>query len=96
MPKWRFSQISAFAVGVPVAGCTLGRLWGRDQGKALWCRLRGVDYLREAITDGPQRVALFPNEWLRDPQSLQLLRDYHDVPWRDPAPLRTYVDVLVK
>ena len=80
----------------PSAGCTLGRLWGRDQGKALWCRLRGVDYLREAIADGPQRVALFPNEWLRDPQSLQLLRDYHDVPWRDPALLRTYVDVLVK
>lgn len=80
----------------PSAGCTLGRLWGRDHGKALSCRLRGVDFARAAVADGPQRVALFPNEWLRDPHSVHLSRDYHDVPWRDPALLKAYVDALVK
>ncbi|MEZ5960047.1 MAG: ATP-grasp domain-containing protein [Hyphomonadaceae bacterium] len=30
-------------------------------------------------------VALFPNEWLRDPQSTYLRSAYHDVPQDDPA-----------
>ncbi len=31
--------------------------------------------------DYPETVALFPNEWLRDPHSQYLTQGYHDVPW---------------
>lgn len=32
-------------------------------------------------------IALFPNEWSRDPTSSHL-RDWHDAPWDDPPLLR--------
>jgi hypothetical protein len=38
--------------------------------------------------DGEREVALFPQEWKRDPQSPALKVAYHDVPWEDPALLR--------
>ena len=36
-------------------------------------------------------VALFPQEWLRDPASRYLRSGYHDVPWDQPELLRTCV-----
>ena len=39
-----------------------------------------------------RQVALFPQEWLRDPQSKYLTTNaLHDVPWDDPALLRGYL-----
>jgi hypothetical protein len=35
-----------------------------------------------------ERVALFPQEWRRDPSSPWLREVYHDVPWDDPPLLR--------
>jgi biotin carboxylase len=32
-----------------------------------------------------ERVAIFPNEWMRDPASGHLREAYHDAPWDDPA-----------
>ena len=29
-------------------------------------------------------IALFPHEWIRDPQSSFLYSAYHDVPWQEP------------
>ena len=38
--------------------------------------------------------ALFPQEWLRDPQSKYLTTNaLHDVPWDDPQLLKGYVDL---
>jgi biotin carboxylase len=36
-------------------------------------------------------IALFPQEWLRDPRSPFLRSGYHDVPWEEPALLRACV-----
>jgi hypothetical protein len=33
-------------------------------------------------------VALFPQEWRRDPHSIWLHKAHHDVPWDDPEVLR--------
>lgn len=37
-------------------------------------------------------VALFPNEWMRDPESPFLRQGYHDVPWDDPAVFAAMID----
>jgi biotin carboxylase len=37
-------------------------------------------------------VALFPNEWMRDPDSVFLRTGIHDVPWHDPAVLAAMID----
>jgi biotin carboxylase len=37
-------------------------------------------------------VALFPNEWMRDPDSAFLRTGIHDVPWHDPAVLAAMID----
>jgi biotin carboxylase len=37
-------------------------------------------------------VALFPNEWMRDPDSAFLRTGFHDVPWHDPAVLAAMID----
>src|SRR5277367_6638419 len=57
--------------------------------------------LVSAITDTPvaaapkmtenDTIALFPQEWLRDPSSAFLRSGYHDVPWGEPELLRACV-----
>jgi hypothetical protein len=42
---------------------------------------------REAVTES-DLIALFPQEWIRDPASAYLSVAYHDVPWDDPEVLR--------
>jgi predicted ATP-grasp superfamily ATP-dependent carboligase len=36
-------------------------------------------------------VALFPQEWMRDPASPYLTSAFHDVPWDDPALIRAWM-----
>ncbi len=36
-------------------------------------------------------IALFPREWLRDPESPWLQNAFHDVPWDDPDLIRACV-----
>ena len=55
-----------------------------------------------AVTDGPvhaaptvtenDTIALFPQEWTRDPASPFLQTAYHDVPWDEPELLRACVN----
>jgi predicted ATP-grasp superfamily ATP-dependent carboligase len=41
-----------------------------------------------------RQVALFPQEWMRDPQSKYLTTNaLHDVPWDDPGLLKGYVEL---
>jgi hypothetical protein len=37
-------------------------------------------------------VALFPQEWMRDPTSSYLTQAFHDVPWDDPALIRAWME----
>ncbi len=76
--------------------CMVAGLFGRDLCRALWCRLSGVAYERRVPADHPETVALFPNEWLRDPHSAYLTQGYHDVPWDDPTLLKAYVNGFVR
>jgi hypothetical protein len=43
-----------------------------------------------AVTDN-DTIALFPQEWIRDPQSTYLQSAYHDVPWEEPELIRDCV-----
>jgi hypothetical protein len=36
-------------------------------------------------------IALFPQEWMRDPASEYLTSGYHDVPWEEPELIRACV-----
>ncbi len=72
-----------------VGHLTLGH--GRDLPAALFAALAG-----EAIRPAPKitendTIALFPQEWLRDPESPFLQLGYHDVPWEEPGLIRACV-----
>jgi hypothetical protein len=75
----------------PVPVCHLGALVGIDLGQSLWSRLRGETWNPPLKEPQEQLVALFPQEWKRDPSSPNLHQIYHDVPWDDPELLRAYV-----
>ena len=64
---------------------------GRDLTAALFSASTGAT-LRESskLTDN-DTVALFPQEWLRNPVSSFLQSGYHDVPWGEPALIRACV-----
>jgi hypothetical protein len=69
-----------------VGHLTLGT--GRDLPGALYAALTRKP-AREApkITDNPT-IALFPQEWLRDPGSTFLKTGFHDIPWEEPDLIR--------
>lgn len=74
----RATQTAAFAMGE-----------GHDLVAALAARVssepaRQAIVARSAAISG-DLVALFPQEWLRDPTSAWFARAHHDVPWDDPA-----------
>jgi len=58
---------------------------GRDLAAALYAAISGDGVpASQKITDA-ETIALFPQEWIRDPQSDFLRSAYHDVPWDQPA-----------
>jgi hypothetical protein len=64
---------------------------GRDLPAALSAAVSG-----EAVQAAPRvtendTIALFPQEWLRDPASPFLRTGYHDIPWEEPALIRASV-----
>jgi hypothetical protein len=69
-----------------VGHLTLGP--GRDLPASLYAALSG-DVLHPApkVTEN-DIIALFPQEWMRDPDSAFLQSAYHDVPWEEPELLR--------
>jgi len=69
-----------------VGHLTLGS--GRDLPAALYAAVSG-----EALKAAPKvtendTIALFPQEWVRDPASAFLRSGYHDVPWEEPELVR--------
>jgi len=69
-----------------VGHLTLGP--GRDLPAALYAAVTG-----EVIQTAPKvtekdTIALFPQEWIRNPASAFLRSSYHDVPWEEPDLVR--------
>ena len=76
----RATQINHFPIGA-----------GQDLSSALLAALEG----RPAASPGPEAmpetdIALFPQEWQRDPGSPYLVSGFHDVPCDEPALLAYY------
>lgn len=63
---------------------------GRDLIFALAGKLQGRTHSPRQHVPGDV-VALFPQEWMRDPTSLHLKTAFHDVPWDDPALIRAWM-----
>jgi hypothetical protein len=64
---------------------------GRDIPAALYTALSGdVPQSAPTITEN-DTIALFPQEWIRDPESSFLRSAYHDIPWNEPEFIRDCV-----
>jgi hypothetical protein len=63
----------------------LGPLVGVEPARALAAAMRHepISTVEKPVRD--LSVAMFPQEWRRDPDSARLRDTYHDVPWDDPA-----------
>jgi formate-dependent phosphoribosylglycinamide formyltransferase (GAR transformylase) len=72
-----------------VGHLTLGP--GRDLPAALYAAMSG-EAVQEArkVTEN-ETIALFPQEWIRDPASEFLRSGYHDIPWEEPDLVRACV-----
>jgi hypothetical protein len=69
-----------------VGHLTLGP--GRDLPAALYAAVSGeAVHAARKVTEN-DTIALFPQEWMRDPESAFLRSAYHDVPWEEPELLR--------
>jgi hypothetical protein len=66
-----------------VGHLTLGP--GRDLPAALHAALSGEPLQEAPKVTEKTTIALFPQEWLRDPTSTFLKSGYHDVPWEERA-----------
>jgi hypothetical protein len=63
----------------------------RDLPVALYAALTGKDVDPTPKVTENQTIALFPQEWARDPKSEFLQSAYHDVPWEEPELIRSCV-----
>lgn len=64
---------------------------GHDLVSMLVSRADGTGHAPRARVPGDV-VALFPQEWLRDPTSPYLTSAFHDVPWDDPGLIRAWME----
>jgi hypothetical protein len=62
---------------------------GRDLPGSLVSALSGRPAEAAPKVSENEVIALFPQEWLRDPASPYLRSGYHDVPWNQPALVRS-------
>ena len=64
---------------------------GRDIPAALYAALSGKDVQPAPKVTENDTIALFPQEWIRDPESPFLRSAYHDIPWEEPELIRDCV-----
>jgi hypothetical protein len=74
-----------------VGHLTLGA--GRDLPAALFAAVTGKPLQPAPKVTDKDTIAIFPSEWVRDPNSAYLTDGYHDVPWSQPALL---IDTIEK
>lgn len=77
-----------------VGHLTLGL--GRDIPAALHSAVTGQSLRPAPTVTNDDTIALFPQEWLRDPASMYLQSAYHDVPWDKPDLIRACVRIRRK
>ena len=75
----------------PTPICHLGEYLGSDLCLALRHALEGRPWADRDPANLPKKVALFPQEWVRNPSSPHFADSYHDVPWDEPDLLEAYV-----
>jgi predicted ATP-grasp superfamily ATP-dependent carboligase len=63
----------------------LGGAFGPDLAGALWQALTRTPPRASQAVDARRRVALFPQEWVRQKDSAYFEKAFHDVPWDDPG-----------
>jgi hypothetical protein len=64
---------------------------GRDLAPALYAAMSGIAVQPRPKVTEKDTIALFPQEWERDPASAFLCSAYHDVPWDEPELIRACV-----
>lgn len=77
-----------------VGHLTLGL--GRDIPAALFSAISGQSTRPAPELTNDSTIALFPQEWIRDPASPYLQSAYHDVPWEKPELIRACVSARRK
>ena len=65
---------------------------GRDLPAALYAAMCGKATQPAPKVTEKDTIALFPQEWIRDPESVYLRSAYHDVPWNEPELMRECVN----
>lgn len=65
-----------------VCHLALGR--GHDLPAALYAAMMGEEIAVTPRVTDKETIALFPQEWLKNPASSYLSTAYHDVPWEEP------------
>jgi formate-dependent phosphoribosylglycinamide formyltransferase (GAR transformylase) len=72
--------------------CHLALGPGRDLPAALFSAVTGEPVrVTESVTE-KREIALFPQEWQRNPASPYLRNAYHDVPWNEPELVRACIE----
>lgn len=69
---------------------------GRDLPAAFYSALTGKSVKVSTPVTENDTIALFPQEWKRDPESSFLLSAYHDVPWQEPGIVSACAGVISK
>ena len=77
----------------PTPICHLGEHLGRDLCKSLRRALEGEIDADSDPHGLPKKVALFPQEWVRDQSSPHFSDAFHDVPWDEPDLVDGFVAV---
>ncbi len=76
----RATQIPHLALGL-----------GHDLPAAAFAAVTGFPLRPRPAVTAEQTIALFPQEWERDPASPYVREAYHDVPWEAPRLVRSYM-----
>lgn len=78
---------NAFLIEINPRATQVGHLTlgpGRDLPAALAAAVTGTEIRNSPTVSEKEMVALFPQEWMRDPASPFIRTAYHDVPWEEP------------
>ena len=90
---------SAYLIEINPRSTQVGHLTlglGRDIPAALRSAVTGNSVRPAPKVTNDDTIALFPQEWLRDPASMYLQSAYHDVPWDKPDLIRACVRIRRK
>lgn len=64
---------------------------GRDLPAALYAAVSGQTVRETPKVTENDTIAIFPHEWIRNPESAFLRSGYHDIPWEEPDLIRACV-----